>query len=541
MATEVKDPSQTDVTKAVNAVGADLKDPFSSTSYRKKAEDATTAGQKATTELGDIYTKRDVETQPFIEKGEKALKAQEDLQPPKLQDLPKYERKPIDAEEAKNTYSTLMAFAFIGGALSRQPMQAALANMTAIMKGTMEGDANRVKKETDEFEKNYKSAKQQRDSQLEEYKLAIDKNKGNLQGIMDSVKLVGLKYGDQVSAKLAEQGNFKEVSKHYETLARQAQTAEQTQKQFLLNIRKQNELERRAQERHEDMVKRMDKPTYMSGIDPISGKQAIFELAPGKAAKIVEGTVGSDLTKVGGGAGGGIKIGSRERTAVNNLVASSNEGAQVISDLAYLSAGDPLFANKLADVDDKGSIMGGVGQYMSRKMSTEKQQEYVKLIDSMVGVLTRVQSGTGYASDVTKGKMDQLRKVILAKEGATNSVGYQSIAEMNQIFVRGLEALSTNIALNPEQKALINKNIKEAADAIPYTVKDVFDYSKANYKGTMQEYLDSEGRSGRQLERIRQETPDPNYVKVVKDDTDYNNLKSGETFVDPNGVKRTKP
>jgi len=129
-------------------------------------------------------------------------------------------------------------------------------------------------------------------------------------------------------------------------------------------------------------------------------------------------------------------------------------------------------------------------------------------------VLTRVQGASGYASDVTKGKMDAVRKTILAKEGATNAVGYQALAEANQIFIRGLEAISTNASLNDQQRALINRNIQDAAEAIPFTVKDAFDYGRANYKGTMKEFLESTGRKGRQLERIRSETPEIKEVNL---------------------------
>jgi len=496
--TEVK-PSNT--AKAVEAVGAD----FSLPGLRKQV----LAKEK---EYKDITGKKATEMQPVIEQVGKAVAPTA----PTLLEQKEYKPTNIDPEKEKEAFSSFMAWSMIGGALTKQPLVAAMKNYTGAMQGWMEGDKQRLAKEASEFDRNFKVAQAKNTAKLEEYRVAQDKYKNDIQGLMNQLKLISMKYEDPIKASLAEKGDLQ---------------------QFVRQVQADVTAQKRATDQMNLLVTRMsmqkekeEKPQYFAGKTP-DGKDAMYMVKDGKV-ELVTGSEGLGLSKPGSAGAGAPKIGSRERSAANNLVAASNEGAQVISDLAYLSAGDPLFANKLSDVDDKGSITGGVAGYMSRKLSTQQQQEYVKLIDGLTNVLTRVQSGTGYASDVTKGKMDALRKVILAKEGATNAVGYQSIAEANQIFIRGLESIETNAALNEEQKALIKRNIQEAAEGIPYTVRDAIDYGRANFKGTMQEFLDSTGRKGRQLERIRQETPtDP--LKAVA-------LPNEEIHIDAKGVRAVK-
>jgi hypothetical protein len=71
-----------------------------------------------------------------------------------------------------------MVFAMLGGALTRQPMLAAMSNMTAAMKGYMAGNAQVVKQSLDEFDRNFKVAAAKRTGQIEERKAAHEKYRG---------------------------------------------------------------------------------------------------------------------------------------------------------------------------------------------------------------------------------------------------------------------------------------------------------------------------------------------------------------------------
>lgn len=471
----------------VSTLGAD----FSLPGLRKQFVGAEKEMQKAQGEYKNLTEQKAAELKPLEQKVQEA-KAPE---APKFDEMPQAPSGKMDPKQTQEAFQSFMALSMIAGALTKTPMVAAMNNMTGAMDGWMKGNKEAFDKNVKEFEMNYKTAQAKNQEKMNAYKVAMEKHANDVSGLMNEIKLVSLRYEDPIKASLAEKGDVKEFMRSLQTEMRATQNANmqyaRMDQQLKLYEAKQNQ--------------QSEKPQYFSG-KTADGKDAMYMVKDGKM-QLVEGSEGLGLSKPGA-AGGGVKISARERQAANNLVAAANEGAQVISDLADLSQGDPLFANKLSDVGDQGSISSGVAGYMSRKLSTQKQQEYDKLINGLTNVLTRVQGASGYASDVTKGKMDAVRKTILAKEGATNAVGYQALAEANQIFIRGLEAISTNASLNDQQRALINRNIQDAAEAIPFTVKDAFDYGRANYKGTMKEFLESTGRKGRQLERIRSETPE---------------------------------
>jgi len=217
------------VDTAVSALGADLKsDPFGIKEARQKSSEQTTKYEAAGTEEERIRKLQAEETKPFISKATDLLEKQKAMKTPELGALPEYKPTKIDPEEAKQAFQTLMTFSLIGGALTKQPMMAAMNNMTAALKGHMEGDKQRVDKEIKDFERNYKLAEGKRKAQLEEYNLAFSKNKNDLQAQMTEIELVAKKYGDEIGAQLAKKGDAKELMKHFDTLARTGQQAKAT-------------------------------------------------------------------------------------------------------------------------------------------------------------------------------------------------------------------------------------------------------------------------------------------------------------------------
>jgi len=217
------------VDTAVSALGADLKnDPFGIASARQKSTEQATKYEAASTEEERLRKAQAEETKPYLTSAKGLLEQQKAMKTPELGALPEYKPTKIDPEQAKEAFQTMMAFSMIGGALTKQPMLAAMNNMTAALKGNMEGDKQRVDKEIKDFERNYKLAEGKRKTQLEDYNLAFSKNKNDLQAQMSEIELVAKKYGDEIATQLAKKGDAKGLMTHFDTLARSGQQAKAT-------------------------------------------------------------------------------------------------------------------------------------------------------------------------------------------------------------------------------------------------------------------------------------------------------------------------
>lgn len=507
-----------------------------------------------------LLTKRKrEETQPIQDMMATRMQSERLRKDEPLAQIPEFQNKGPKPEEVKEAFSTFMIFALLGGALTRQPMQAAMNNMTAAMQGWMAGDVKAAKQNLEEFDRNFKIATAKRTGQIEERKAAHEKYKGDIEALQLEEKQIALKYQDEIAAELARKGDMMGLGKHYDVLAKNyetsighAQRVEYQARQLAEKekadqmrhddaVARQKEQEKRDQNRHDEMMAQLkekqrefDKKESDKGAGGAKANSPFGKLAVDEGLKPGTPEFQARVKELEASKGAG-KIGSRERAAATNLVSAANEAAINISNLAELSQGSPLFANKLANVEDKGSLLGGVSQFAARRLSTQDQQMYSKIIDALSGSLTKIQNGTGYASDSTAGKIKQLQSVITAKEGATNAVAYQALAEANQIFIRGLESLMTNAALNPEQKALLKRNIREAAEAIPFTVKDVIQYSRSNKVQTMPEWLAENGRKGSAYEHILQEAADEPLIAIPQPGEQIYTDKNGAQAVLRNG------
>jgi hypothetical protein len=190
----------------------------------------------------------------------------------------------------------------LGGALTRQPMLAAMNNMTAAMKGWQEGDTARIKSELDSFDRNFKIAQAKRSGQIEERKLAIEKYRGDIQGLETAEKQIALKYEDKIAAELARKTDFNGLAKHYDVLAKNYETAIHHADQVDAQNRRIAETERKDQQRHQEMMAKMESGGKEMYTDPATGK--IYHVVNGKFQEIAL-PQGARLQKMDGKGKGG--------------------------------------------------------------------------------------------------------------------------------------------------------------------------------------------------------------------------------------------
>lgn len=122
----------------------------------------------------------------------------------------------IHPKQASMFFPLMMALGALGGLNTRAPMTAAMNNMSAVMKGQMEGEQTLTKQHQDRLWKNYDAAMQAHENSIKDFKVALDKY--NSTGDPTEMRLAVLaKTGD---TKLANQvsSNPHDANQYVETL-----------------------------------------------------------------------------------------------------------------------------------------------------------------------------------------------------------------------------------------------------------------------------------------------------------------------------------
>jgi hypothetical protein len=182
---------------------------------RKELAPKISAAQEELKKSGaekEAVQKKAVEAkEPKYKAYEAAEKAYTEVEPPTLQEPPKSTIRQDPTEQAKETFSSLMAVSMLFGALTRQPMLAAMKNMTNVMQGMKEGNDARIQAETKEFERNYKQAIDSNKVNLDNYKNILEKKKGDISAAKTELEIEANRQGDQVLLAALKHDNLKEA------------------------------------------------------------------------------------------------------------------------------------------------------------------------------------------------------------------------------------------------------------------------------------------------------------------------------------------
>lgn len=164
--------------------------------------------------------------------------------------LPKNLAQHLDPKQLNEAASIWMTLGALGGLLSRQPMTAALGNMTAAMKGVHEGDAEQYDRATKEFNANFDKAMKANKALIDEKEKALKDTHLSLTARLELMRLASAKAGDQMGMV---KGDFKsqmelhkaridlyykaeaakrEVDKHADVLRHQRETMAQSERHF---------------------------------------------------------------------------------------------------------------------------------------------------------------------------------------------------------------------------------------------------------------------------------------------------------------------
>ena len=131
--------------------------------------------------------------------------------------MPENIAKHLDPQQLTDQYTAFMTLGAIAGLLTRQPMTAALNNMTAAIDGIQKGDMDQYERNYKEWQTNYKVATEKNKAALEEHQRIMDNKKLSLDEKMAEHKLVDLKYGNQANIAVASKRDYNGYMKALES------------------------------------------------------------------------------------------------------------------------------------------------------------------------------------------------------------------------------------------------------------------------------------------------------------------------------------
>ena len=461
------------------SIGADLPAlPFSNTGSvqdlrtkmseaERQASEASTKATQAGEREATLRKEKSADYAPVMEKMGKRIEEEQGKTVAPLEALPELQQTQISPEQTKEAFTTFLTFAMLGGALTRQPMLAAMNSMTAAMKGWQEGDTARTKAELESFDRNFKIAQAKRSGQIEERKAAYEKYKGDIQGLELAEKQIALKYEDQIAAELARKGDFNALSKHYDSLAKNYETAIHHANQVEQQNRRLAETEKRDQQRHQQMMAKLSSGGGEKALSPY-GKVAQDEgLKPGTQqyqdrVKQLEGE------KAAAGKGG----------AVNTRLAYSiaENFGQATADLvnvATVPEGTVLSAfNDMAGKSGE-SLTSAARNTFSRNMTSEDARVMGQLVAGLETSMARVLGG-GYASSSTRAIMD-LYKSQIPREGDSAMVTAAFLARIKQELGIVAKNFKEHPGATKGQIEMIKDYMDEINQVVPFDVKTVRD------------------------------------------------------------------
>ena len=461
------------------SIGADLPAlPFSNTGSvqdlrtkmseaERQASEASTKATQAGEREATLRKEKSADYAPVMEKMGKRIEEEQRKTVAPLEALPELQQTQISPEQTKEAFTTFLTFAMLGGALTRQPMLAAMNSMTAAMKGWQEGDTARTKAELESFDRNFKIAQAKRSGQIEERKAAYEKYKGDTQGLELAEKQIALKYEDQIAAELARKGDFNALSKHYDSLAKNYETAIHHANQVEQQNRRLAETEKRDQQRHQQMMAKLSSGGGEKALSPY-GKVAQDEgLKPGTQqyqdrVKQLEGE------KAAAGKGG----------AVNTRLAYSiaENFGQATADLvnvATVPEGTVLSAfNDMAGKSGE-SLTSAARNTFSRNMTSEDARVMGQLVAGLETSMARVLGG-GYASSSTRAIMD-LYKSQIPREGDSAMVTAAFLARIKQELGIVAKNFKEHPGATKGQIEMIKDYMDEINQVVPFDVKTVRD------------------------------------------------------------------
>lgn len=136
---------------------------------------------------------------------------------PELKEAPTPPSPGIDPAAMKETLSLVTALAAFGGALTKQPLTAALNNFSAGVQGYVQGNQEAYKNGLKDFEANLQKSKTENDAIWKRYEAAQKKYGTDIAGLQGEMQLIAAETQNPIDMELAKRGDIVSLMKMHET------------------------------------------------------------------------------------------------------------------------------------------------------------------------------------------------------------------------------------------------------------------------------------------------------------------------------------
>ena len=398
--------------------------------------------------------------EPKYKAYESAIKKSTEVEPYVEKELPKSTIQQEPTEQAKETFSSLMAVAMLFGATTRQPMLAAMKNMTGVMQGMKEGNQQRIEAETKEFERNYKQALEANKIGLQNYKNILEKNKNDISAAKGELEIEAMRQKDNTLLATLKHDNLKEA---FNMLQAQDKALQNAEEKIITSRIRVNEFIQRQADRKQAAAEKTQAGGKEIFTDPATGK--LYHMVNGKIQEISV-PEGAKLQKLDGKGKGGVSgavAGATERVSSSMTLAAD---ALDILGTMPITTTSPIYGQETFTGIFKAPL-----SVLNQALSDDITQ---MMRTNMSGVARNLASlETGGAATGLVGLADKIDKGIAIPSGASLAVALNSLAEMRRI----VESSARNALSSPNytdaQKKLIQQNLEFVRNAIPYTQKEL--------------------------------------------------------------------
>jgi hypothetical protein len=439
---------------------------------RKELAPKISAAQEELKKSGaekEAVQKRAVEAkEPKYKAYEAAEKAYTEVEPPTLQEPPKSTIRQDPTEQAKETFSSLMAVSMLFGALTRQPMLAAMKNMTGVMQGMKEGNDARIQAETKEFERNYKQAIDANKVNLDNYKNILEKKKGDISAAKTELEIEANRQGDQVLLAALKHDNLKEAFGILQAQEKAIQVADEKIQGQRIRL---EEFRQREADRRQAAGEKRDKPILTK--DEKTGQMTLVypDRPTGKQVVPIEGT--ENLTKFGmrsakdalggsgkGGSSNAIRFTDSMLSSANQITKMMDAAQNLLVDSSTSFLGTNKKVNSIIDIPVRA---------LGLTLTGEDARLYDAVTTGMGKDLANLMTQGRVSSDSLMKTMENNR----IQDGDSLKVAMVKTANIRQEVEASLEALSHSSLTSEQGIKLIEKMTDSLKKTIPYTVNDV--------------------------------------------------------------------
>lgn len=307
---------------------------------------------------------------------------------PEFKSVPEAPTAPqINTQEMSETISLVTALAALGGALTRQPLTAALNSFSAGVHGFVQGKQQVFQDNLKSFDANLKKASAENESQWRKYQAAKEKHGADIQGLQIELQQIAAETQNPIDIELARQGRIVDLMKL-------AETRNNNYTKALEQVGKLQEQERTHREQAAARAEAAaDRRSMFEQSQAGKGWQ-VFQNADGSLVRVnattgetqpIEGSKGLVKPKAGGSSSGSINTRNALVVgAANNAIDRMNElkqdggGQFPTTSVMFGQHGDGVFSRSAH----------ALGQSALSKEQQKIDAGYASLVDEAIPVFT---------------------------------------------------------------------------------------------------------------------------------------------------------